>query len=397
MNELVRLRPVFAVLLALLTTLSFGGCTRNDSAVAQKTGENDTPVAPALDPSGGVEKPTPPDSAEPTKSEGDALAKDDPKADPPVDLEALPKLDPEVEEEVQYLIDSLRGASAEIQVPVMEELALLGPAASAAVPLLIEILEIRDGTLWQRRVAATTLAACGESGRKALPTMMKMLADKRVSPFIRHGVAQALGKLVDRRDSELAPALAAELGDPEFGIRENCGIALAKLGPDSIDALSAAFRSSNSRVREFAARATSRLGPEAFELLPDMIDVLDDDAWLVVYRTTHALERFGSYGHPAAEKLYPLLSHRQWQVRKRAIHALGKVDPKSKVLDEQLSRIQKTDPHKSVQMAARVVQAKIRGEPRPRLTPLSKPTGNPLEGAKSPSAANEPKETGEGE
>jgi HEAT repeat protein len=399
MNELVRLRSGFAVLLALLTMLSLGGCTRNDSAAAQKTGEKDTPVAPALDPSGGVEKPTPPasDSSEPTKNEGDALAKDDPKVDPPADLEPLPKLDPDVEEEVTYLIDSLRGAPAEIQVPIMEELALHGPAASAAVPLLIEILSIRDGGLWQRRVAATTLAACGKSGRKALPKLMEMLADKRVAPFIRKGVAEALAKLVEKTDTELGPALVAELGDPEFGIRENCSLALANLGPGSIDALSAAFHSPNPRIREFAARATSRLGREAFELLPDLIDVLDDDAWLVLYRTIHALERFGSYGYPAAEKLYPLLSHRQWQVRKRAIHALGKIDPKSKVLDEQLTRIAKTDSHKSVQMAARVVQAKIRGEPRPKLTPVTKPTGNPLEDAKRSSpTANEPKTTGEG-
>ena len=369
MNQLEQLRVSAVALLAVVTTLLLGGCTRNDPATTLAQAENavSTQAAPE-------QRSTPAAATTATEKNPDVEIAADPKTSDPNAAAALesdagpgdgddgPVVAPEVAEEVDYLLDTLKASDSRIQEQALEKLIEFAPAASKGVPLLMELFE-EGKTLWTRRNAGRVLGAVGESARVAIPNLVKALADPE--EFIRKGAIEGLLPLVDARDSELIPVLATALGDTTFLVQDRAGQALAKIGPKSLDALAEALRSSNPKAREMASRSLSYFGKDAFQALPELIEVLSDDEWLVRYRATRVLGMLGPDAQPASDALFAQIGHPQWQVRKATINALGDIDPTAKTLDPLLEQLQTEDRHGSVRSAAKVTLAKIRGEPVP--------------------------------
>jgi hypothetical protein len=115
---------------------------------------------------------------------------------------------------VKYWPDRYRAAVA---------LGTLGPAASSAVPALIDALSDQEALV--RSAAAQTLGNIGAGAQAAIQDLIRALKDKQ--PLVRAAAAEALGK-IEQGGSRALPSLLAALKDPELSVRLGAETALAK-------------------------------------------------------------------------------------------------------------------------------------------------------------------------
>ena len=120
---------------------------------------------------------------------------------------------------VKYWPDRYRAAEA---------LGTLGPAASSAVPALIDALSDQEALV--RSAAAQTLGNIGAGAKAAVPDLIRALKDKQ--PLVRAAAAEALGK-IEQGGSRALPSLLAALKDPELSVRLAAETALAMVSPGS--------------------------------------------------------------------------------------------------------------------------------------------------------------------
>ncbi len=151
----------------------------------------------------------------------------------------------------------------------------------------------------------------------------------------RWQAAKALGEL-GAGAREAIPALAAKLADPDLAVRHAALWALAKIGPESVPALSQALRAPAGQarilrrpvalelgrlggieplaealahdqqgiVRQAAAEALGKLGPPAKAAVPALVSALEKDPWPAVRR--FAAESLGWLGPDAKEAVAAL-------------------------------------------------------------------------------------------
>ncbi|MEP6574138.1 MAG: HEAT repeat domain-containing protein [Gemmatimonadota bacterium] len=197
----------------------------------------------------------------------------------------------------------------------VKAIAIIGPAARAAVPALIRAT--RDENIEVRYWALEALARIGPDARESIPALLQSLAEdvrpnqlaarralETVAPgsvplllpalrsrdaWVRANVAEAIGTI--RSDAgKSVPALATLLADDSLWVRASAAWALGRLGPDAKGSvkqlghalqaevrLDPGFSSPGERVRvEQLVFALGRLGSPAKAFVPEMIDVLND-------------------------------------------------------------------------------------------------------------------------
>jgi HEAT repeat protein len=155
-----------------------------------------------------------------------------------------------------------------------------------AVPALIQALGDSDWDV--RRAAAEALGKLGDP--QAVPALIGALGEwgDLWSENVRRAAAEALGKL---GDPQAVPALIQALGDSDWDVRRAAAEALAKIGTPAVPALIQALGDSDWDVRRAAAEALGAIGdPQA---IPALIQALGDSGWDVRRAAAEALGAIG--------------------------------------------------------------------------------------------------------
>lgn len=220
------------------------------------------------------------------------------------------------QEAVKALVEALGDEDWRVRVYVADALAEMGPAASEAVPGLIENLTDQDPEDLLRSPAAEALVQIGREavppligalatkqydvrclgikalvgiGDAAVPQLLKALQDKNLR--VRKFAAEALGEIGDQ---EALPALVDALSDKNHRVRLAVVEALGAIGINSaaVPSLIQMLKEGNERIRQSAAKA---LGcPAGREALGALIDALRDSKTQVRVAAAKALVRIGS-------------------------------------------------------------------------------------------------------
>jgi HEAT repeat protein len=187
--------------------------------------------------------------------------------------------------EVEDLIGELGSGDKVKRREAARSLALLGPAARAAVPALIKGLDDDEEQVffW----SATALAKIGPDAHEATPELIKRL------------------KRSGRRYKD------------QFHVR--IVHALTQIGPAAVLELIGALGSEHSSVRLGAVRVLGNLGFASREAAPRLFDLLADDSESVRFSAGSALGRIGDVAYP---QIMQGLSAESASVRAAAAHAV---------------------------------------------------------------------------
>jgi HEAT repeat protein len=263
-------------------------------------------------------------------------------------------------EDVPPLVQALREGDRRARAEAAEELGLIGPAATAALPALREAAKdddarvrvsaalagaridpkeegaavpalaaaLKDSAAEVRAAAATALGELGSAGRQAVPELSRALEDGDLK--VRWAAADALGQIGPGAKAA-APALLEALEDGRASLRALAAQALGEIGregdaKDPVPALVESLRDPERQVRRQAAWALAKLGaagtPDAKEAVKTLTDGLTDSwEWGA---TLAVLVRFRADSVPA---LVDALKRGDVEVRKAAANLFLQLGP----------------------------------------------------------------------
>jgi HEAT repeat protein len=165
------------------------------------------------------------------------------------------------------LSKSVGGTDPESRTRAAEALALLGPAASPAIPALRRALADDSPHLQLR--AAEALAAIGE---EAVPAFRAAL--KNENPEVRSVAAAALGREKGAAEPAIGDLIAL-LRDPDPRPRAAAAQALGQLGPTALSALTQNLASATGTALLLSIQALGAHGPDARDAVPALLEKLD--------------------------------------------------------------------------------------------------------------------------
>jgi len=170
----------------------------------------------------------------------------------------LKVLDPTAEKPMPLLIEAIRASKDWYTVDqALTGLARIGPAAAAAVPLVIQELKKMQGNESHSNSALRAVIAMGPAAKDAIPHLIPLLS----GPMQRSEVAEALGAIKARPDLAI-PVLVELLADEEKYVRLRAAEALSKFraaAEPAIDALKRLCHDAESDVRIAAKQSLSMI------------------------------------------------------------------------------------------------------------------------------------------
>jgi HEAT repeat protein len=155
-------------------------------------------------------------------------------------------------------IDSLSDPDPDVFLNSVWQLGLIGPAAQAAVPALVESLNERNSYIKIRIIY--TLGKIGPAAQTAVPALIESLSDP--DDDIRLNAALALS-LIGSAAQTAVPALIESLSDPERLVRIYAACALGEIGSAAQAAIPALVKSTSDPdrdVRMHSAEAITYIG-----------------------------------------------------------------------------------------------------------------------------------------
>jgi HEAT repeat protein len=240
-------------------------------------------------------------------------------------------------DDVAALIKQLKDKDPNARSKAARALENIDPAAKDAVPLLIEVLKDRDPGYPLAPIAAKAL---GRLGSAAVPALMETLEvkDGRVQAY----AATALMRI----GPDAKPAVPAlievvkKYKDPAHLARLNAIAALGKIGPGAKEAVPtlaevAKDKPPMSAARLAAVTALGQIGPEAKAAVPTLIDLLGEEeskAGPLRLEAARALGQIGgAAGEEATSALVALVENKKLgPARIVAINALGQIGAPAK-------------------------------------------------------------------
>ncbi len=287
----------------------------------------------------------------------------------------------EVELRVKVLIARLADENPNMRYLALVYLQKLGPAAAAAVPKMIPLLDDPDervhyysahysGLRLVRYDAANALAALGEAAQPALPKLRTMMRNDP-NRLTRIAAAFAVARLQD--DPQPGIEVLAEhmvIDSTNFELPEESAFRLEALGEKARPALPAlrqALKHEMPLVRLVTVEAIIAIDPEGAEasLLP-LVQDQDVDVQCSVIRE---LSRLPSLSDDAITAFIAALDVRdEWgdwdshHVRYAAAVALGELGAQAKRALPRLVRLVQEDNDQDVRDAAREAIESIRGK-----------------------------------
>lgn len=167
---------------------------------------------------------------------------------------------------------------------------VLGPSASNAVPLLVD-LYARADSVRSRRCVALALSSIGRPAQKALPVLITDFG--HTNGEIRFYAVSAVGNIGG--DPEVVvPALTSVLGDPKKEVRWNAIVGLSSFGrrahratPVLVDAWKTESEAGNEDLVQQLETALWRIAPEK---TPKVLVVQEVSEWVQGGVTTHSID-----------------------------------------------------------------------------------------------------------
>jgi HEAT repeat protein len=140
----------------------------------------------------------------------------------------------------------------------------IGPAAAAAVPALLAVLEgkepaRKDGEPSLKGAAIASLGAIGPAAAPAVPSIARALSSDDVE--LRRAAAKSLAR-IGPAAKEAVPALIAALSEPVMDVRTAVMQALGEIGPDAraaVPALKVLKKDKLNWVRVYAGAALEKI------------------------------------------------------------------------------------------------------------------------------------------
>ena len=274
----------------------------------------------------------------------------------PKQIAQSPKHNP-VELAVATLQSALADSATSVRIQAVRALGRIGPAAAAAGPRLIALLNESDETV--RCEAATALGEVRGDSQASLAGLVPLLNDP--SAPVKTSATRALGAM-EKAAAQAVPALVPLLQDRDESVRTAAAEAIARVGPldqtatdalvlglDSLDnvvraqtaealgtigaaaeeaapALVVAMADDNDRVRAMAVEALGKMGESAAEIaVPGLMRALGDQDNTVSALAAEALGEMGESADGAIPALVDSLGHSNAEVRRNAAEALGKM------------------------------------------------------------------------
>ncbi len=210
-----------------------------------------------------------------------------------------PKNNP-VEFAVATLQSALADSSTSVRIQAVRALGRIGPAAAAAGPRLIALLNESDETV--RCQAATALGEVRGDPQATTAALVQMLNDS--SAPVKTSATRALGAM-EKAAAQAVPALVPLLQDRDESVRTAAAEAIARVGPldqTATDALILGLDSPDNVVRAQTAEALGTIGAAAEEAAPALVEAMADDNDRV---RAMAVEALGKMGESAAEVAVP--------------------------------------------------------------------------------------------
>jgi HEAT repeat protein len=177
-------------------------------------------------------------------------------------LEALVRMGPEA---VPAMAQAIRRGIGLTDIAIK-----IGPAAKQAIPQLIQAFPKMD---YQERWQACHALAAAQPDLKDVPAILQLLKDDE------YGMAQDIGVILDRIGTDAVPAVVELLGEKDWYPRWGATMMLEMMGPkakDALPALERAFKDEKEDidVRVGAARAIGSIkGDDPFALYQQIPDV----------------------------------------------------------------------------------------------------------------------------
>jgi HEAT repeat protein len=186
-------------------------------------------------------------------------------------IETLGKIGPAASSAVPRLVELAK--STDQRASVLPALTKIGPGASVALPLIYTCLNDQAGDV--RASAATAIAAVEGDQAKALATLLPLAGDP--SGRMRRAVSAALVQY-GAAARPAVPALVRML--PSENERSEALRALKAIGVETLPELKAMLAVKDNRVRILACESLGALGPAAREVVPQLRELLGQDAAL---------------------------------------------------------------------------------------------------------------------
>lgn len=196
------------------------------------------------------------------------------------------------------LVQTLEGEDDHLSWEIMRVLSEMGPAARDAVPVLVQFLDKQEDNTGQR-FAAYTLSAIGVPTPDALESLERMIA-RRDTPL------HDFGERIDTRRTaifclarviphEQAVPRLVELLDNDYWLIQRDAIeALALVGPPAVPAMRELLRDGTPQQRRNAVCVLMRIGKDSVIGLAALDAAPDVDDPLVVWAKAHARDLAGS-------------------------------------------------------------------------------------------------------
>jgi HEAT repeat protein len=204
-----------------------------------------------------------------------------------------------INKDVSKQIKKLKSKNAEIRKKAAEALGDMGPAASAAVPALIEAFKDKDYFVNQ-----AVVKALGKIGEPALPALMTAVSDNEEK--VRTHAIETIGVMgksgLDVKQA--IPLLINAMNDKSYDTQWAAVEALVNLNEDALPQLIQAMATGEGKIPENAILTMVLIGPEAQVAVPGLIGIIKNDAKKDLHnQAVSALGKIGGLAIPALVEL----------------------------------------------------------------------------------------------
>jgi HEAT repeat protein len=219
-----------------------------------------------------------------------------------------------------------------------------GPESRTGLPKVIALLDSTDSQL--QSVALQTISTIGgPETQLSIPKIIELLKDNREST-VRSAASDALGKIgVGNLDALTALIRALQAAQKRGGEARNETLsiigAIANFGSTAKDSIPVLISMLDDTSQYSVAIALGRIGPACIPALSDLIKN---------NRTTarqFAFEALGQIGADAINVLLPLLADDDWNTRVSAARVLGQIGPKAEKAIPALTKLLQEKPPSS--------------------------------------------------
>lgn len=276
-------------------------------------------------------------------------------------LGALGAIGPSTKEVVDTLIKLVEGKNADMAREAVNVLRKIGPGAAPAVDALLRYAEGKKA----RESAIDALAMIGPAADRAVPMIIQ--AFKSPDRNLRESAAHALGNIGQPIET-VVPVLIAALGDSDSAVRTRGARGLGMIGPPAAKAQAAlrkALKDTNRTVASRAAWALGRLGANDEQTIAALIKMLRSSKGYAL-----AAEALGKAGKPGIDALVKMLARPDAPARLLAVRSLGQIGRPAEAAAPAVRKAT-TDKDADVRRAAALAFKKIFIDPEKRINVLA--------------------------